>query len=300
MAQAFACGVNDMSDRHDRSGRGDGGRDPREPKRSSEFQQAVDKLERAVQEVVGSATSELSERATSFLNETTARFEQEYGRGRKQRDLYDGGLYDPGDYPEDNQESTRSAAERMAARRRSRWQTERMSGRTPRLYRDPEHQKIGGVCAGIARYYGMEIWVVRCIAVTGLLFFPSIVMPAYWIMYFVMDKPPGTGKSESRRSRSPRSRRNRRAGRNGYETDDMPPSDRSEAAGPPRYRLRNVQADFAEVELRLRRMESHVTSGQFELQRELNRIEAESPDMAPATASADSKPGGVSGSAGSL
>jgi hypothetical protein len=34
-----------------------------------------------------------------------------------------------------------------------------------------------------------------------------------------------------------------------------------------------VQTDLQEVELRLRRMETHVTSGQYELQRELYKIE---------------------------
>jgi hypothetical protein len=34
-----------------------------------------------------------------------------------------------------------------------------------------------------------------------------------------------------------------------------------------------VKADLTEVELRLRRMETHVTSGRYELQRELHRID---------------------------
>jgi hypothetical protein len=38
-----------------------------------------------------------------------------------------------------------------------------------------------------------------------------------------------------------------------------------------------VQADLQEVELRLRRMETHVTSGQYELQRELHKIESDNP-----------------------
>jgi hypothetical protein len=41
-----------------------------------------------------------------------------------------------------------------------------------------------------------------------------------------------------------------------------------------RRSLRGVQADLDQLELKLRRMESHVTSGQFELHRELKRIDA--------------------------
>ena len=41
----------------------------------------------------------------------------------------------------------------------------------------------------------------------------------------------------------------------------------------PRRNLRDAQADLDQLELKLRRMETHVTSGQYELQRELNRID---------------------------
>ncbi|MEM8766678.1 MAG: hypothetical protein AAGE43_04490, partial [Pseudomonadota bacterium] len=70
---------------------------------SSELQQAVDRFEEAVQDLVGSATSELGDRATTFLNETTAKLEQELGGGRRQT------AYDDSD-----------AAARMRARRRAR------------------------------------------------------------------------------------------------------------------------------------------------------------------------------------
>lgn len=222
---------------------------------SSEFQQAVDRLEQAVHDLVGSATSEISDRATSFLNETTSRLEQELG-GLK------GSL------------GQSDAAARMQARRRARARarSERMLERSPRLTRDVENAKIVGVCAGIANYYGVEAWVVRCIAVTGLLFFGSIVFPAYWIMYFVMDSP-GKDESYERKSRSRRSRRSRRY--SGSETEAIEPLPELHRDASPRRNLRNVQADLREVELRLRRMETHVTSGQYELQRELNKIDVD-------------------------
>jgi phage shock protein C len=224
-----------------RSTRGSGARP------GGDLQQAVDRFEKAVQELVGSATNEFSERATSFLNETTAKLERELG-GLRNSD----------------------AASRMRARRiaRARYRSERVLERSARLTRDAENAKIAGVCAGIANYYGVEHWVVRCIAVTGLLFFSSIVFPAYWIMYFVMDgsKNKGDGQGDRRRNRRDR----------GSEQD---PSWRSGIS--PSRNLREVQASLQEVELKLRRMESHVTSGQYELQRELHRIETEEPDLGP-------------------
>jgi phage shock protein C len=211
----------------------------------------VERFEKAVQELVGSATSEFSERATTFLNETTSKLERELRGGRGESD----------------------AAARMAARRRARARSraERVLERSPRLCRDDENAKIVGVCAGIANYYGVEHWVVRCIAVTGLLFFGSIVFPAYWIMYFVMEDP-----KKQRRKDADRRRRQR---------DDPIEGQHWQRDVNPSRNLRQVQADLQEVELKLRRMESHVTSGQYELQRELHKIEAE-----PADPARDSRP----------
>ena len=143
---------------------------------------------------------------------------------------------------------------------------------TRRLYLDPARRRICGVCAGIARYYGVEPWVIRLIAITALLFFPGIVFPAYWVAYFVMERPPGSGgRWEAHWGRHRRWRFGAQA-----------PSRRDEYSSPapelgprlsPRRSLRDVQADLTEVELRLRRMETHVTSGRYELQRELRKID---------------------------
>jgi phage shock protein C len=241
---------------------------------SGELQQAVERFEQAVQELVGSATTEFSDRATTFLNETTAKLERELGgSSRRDEDLESGGYQRSPEYQRSD------AAARMAARRRARARarSERVMERSPRLERDDENAKIVGVCAGIANYYGVEAWVVRCIAVTGLLFFGSIVFPAYWIMYFVMDGP-----SSAAKKRASKSRRSSRSAATEQEGDDMSARRSQRDTASPRRNLRNVQADLQEVELRLRRMETHVTSGQYELQRELHKIESDgSPGASP-------------------
>lgn len=205
--------------------------------RSGEFHEAVDRLEQAVHELVGSAKGQFSDRAAAFIDETAGRLENEFA-SRKNR----------------------AQKDRSKRRHRNRQRAQRIEGRSRRLYRDPRHGKVGGVCAGIANYYGMETWVVRCIAITGLLFMGSIVFPAYWIAYFVMDKPP------------------KHSSKIDYEEEPVRVSHVSPAPelGPrfsPRGSLRNAQADLSEVELRLRRMETHVTSGKYELQKELHKIE---------------------------
>jgi len=217
-----------MSDLQGEAGRGhQGGRSGRDSAGAGDFQASVARLERAVQEVVATARQQVSGRATSFLDETSRRLERELGRRGARRDSVD--------------------VEDWAPRR---------------LTRDRQHGKIAGVCAGIARYYRVEPWVVRCIAVTGLLFFPSIVFPAYWIMYIVMERDPD--RRDRRASVAARARGAR---------DDGAPAPEPGPRRSPRHSLRNVQADLMQVELRLRRMETHVTSERFELQREFNRID---------------------------
>lgn len=261
----------------------------------SEFQASVERLEEAVQELVGSATNEFTDRASSLVDDITQKIQNEFGAGRDKRasnqpakwraelgltaddlglsddDLGlddDYGSYGADEYPSDDGFSDgrsphSSAAQRMRERRRQRRrQMPHNRVRPSRLYRDTEHAKIGGVCAGLANYYGMETWVVRCLAVTGLLFMGQIVFPAYWIAYFVMDTPQ---KVEARRRPRNHRRRSRR--------NDMAP----ERVVPPGQTLRNVELDLNQAELRLRRIESHVTSGHYELQKELNRIDPKSP-----------------------
>ncbi len=256
------------------------GRQSNRQKGGGELQQAVERFEQAVQDLVGSATSEFSDRATTFLNETTAKLERELGGGGKSGD--DGDLYGLGTGSREYRQS--DAAARMAARRRARARarSERVMERSPRLERDDDNAKIVGVCAGIANYYGVEAWVVRCIAVTGLLFFGSIVFPAYWIMYFVMDDPKKPAKTNRKSRKSRRSSRQRATDSQG---ENMSSQRQDREPVSPRRNLRNVQADLQEVELRLRRMETHVTSGQYELQRELHKIETDEPPASrPASA----------------
>lgn len=240
------CGARDADTRL----HGHGHRD--RPGGSGDFQSSVQRLERAVSELVTTA----SDRASSLIDETAERLERELDRrqGRSSR-------------------SAERSGRRRSHRHHGSWHcggyrsnrftnpSDDAEGPPRRLYRDPARQKIGGVCAGIARYYGMEAWVVRCIAVTGLLFFPTIVFPAYWIAYFVMDKPPRRDADKA----ADDSQRRRR--------DHRSPAPELGPRFSPRNSLRNVQADLAEVELRLRRMETHITSGRYELQRELNKID---------------------------
>jgi len=229
---------------------------------SGEFTAAMSRLEKAVQEIVTVTTGQLSERAATLIDDTTQRLESEL-RLRRATD-------DP-----DVEEKQARRRRKTRYRHRLVDRAERVNPLSGHLYRDNHDKKIGGVCAGLARYFGLQTWGVRLGALTGMLFLPGIVFPAYWVAYFIMDAPNDTGAEPSKR----RSRRHRRRSRRHHRTE----SDQHhtvEQRDPPQpfeagRNLRYANADFTEAELRLRRLESFVTSEQYELQKELTKIERE-------------------------
>ena len=206
------------------------------------------------------------------------------------------------------------------------------------LYLD-HHKRIAGVCAALARYFAMDTFTVRMLAVTGLIFIPQVAFPAYWICYFLFDKRDDRGglDGQSRRQRRKQRRRERRAmrglarasefagqyGSEGYgwskaqlrkmrrkgfrlpstwlnsqdadaqtdagSTGDKAGGSRSEHTGrrnedgsgarsratnvAPEVTLRKARFQSKELETRLRRLESFVTSKQFYLHKELRKLE---------------------------
>ncbi|GAL11122.1 phage shock protein C [Vibrio astriarenae] len=59
------------------------------------------------------------------------------------------------------------------------------------LYRDPINGKLTGVCAGLANYFSVEVWLVRIIAITfALLGGAFLVVVAYVAMTLMIEKQP--------------------------------------------------------------------------------------------------------------
>lgn len=173
-------------------------------------------------------------------------------------------------------------------RRRSRYHRRHRSPRGLRgrvrsgrgLYRDSRHKKICGVCAGVADYLDLERWQLRLAAALGLIFVPSAAITVYFIAYFLMDDKPYYRQVTDR-----------------YEDleedeDDVgedtvttaPRSGRQTAGMSSGQAMRLAKQKFADLEDRLRAMETHVTSSRFELQRELNEISGDDRDSAGGSA----------------
>lgn len=151
--------------------------------------------------------------------------------------------------------------------RRQGYRSRRRPGRLLRayrwrgLYRDPELGKIGGVCAGLGEYLGIQPWKVRVCAAAGLVFMSSVILPVYLLAWLILDKRP----YHRRMTDFP---------------DPDPWSDRGSPEDPlhdwtnPRI-LQHARARFRELEERLRAMETVVTSSRFDLQREFRRLSDE-------------------------
>ena len=59
------------------------------------------------------------------------------------------------------------------------------------LYLDKHNGKLGGVCAGVARYLDMPRFWVRVAAVIGLLVHAPSVLLAYGLAFMILEDQPG-------------------------------------------------------------------------------------------------------------
>lgn len=118
------------------------------------------------------------------------------------------------------------------------------------LHRIPERGVIAGVCAGIAEYFDWNVRLLRAILVVVFIFsgaFPILVV--YGALWYVMDP----------------------VSREDYERPFSEP-----ASGTPTRpaTMTDVKARFARLDERLRHIEECVTDKEFELRRELKKLES--------------------------
>lgn len=118
-----------------------------------------------------------------------------------------------------------------------------------RLFRDTEHGIVAGVCAGIAAYFDVEPIIVRLGFVAALaLFFPPTVL-AYLILALALRPKP----------------------RALYASGEEEAFWRGVATAPDDV-VRGLSRRFATLDERLRRMETQVTSSDFELHRKFRDL----------------------------
>lgn len=133
------------------------------------------------------------------------------------------------------------------------------------LHRNPQKGKLAGVCAGIAECYYKETWLIRCVAITGVLFIPSIVIPAYIILAIVLPTNDQAEDESQPRSEQPEVH-------HFYHETQAEADGDTGILGTKRRVLREGKRRFDEVELRIRRLESYLTSKRFELDNEFKNL----------------------------
>jgi phage shock protein C len=128
------------------------------------------------------------------------------------------------------------------------------------LLRDPKRGKIAGVCAGLSDYFNMELWLVRIIFVSAVLLTGGpLFVVAYIAAWFILDvkKPVEHSTSQSN-----------------YANDD--PLEVKfkvwQKGEPPRRALQDLKERLTRVDTRLQDMERYVTSSEFTVSREINKL----------------------------
>jgi phage shock protein C len=118
-----------------------------------------------------------------------------------------------------------------------------------RLYRDPEHGILAGVCAGIADYVGVERIVIRLAFVLGLVFFIVPAVLAYIVLAIALPtRPPAL-----------------------YASDEEAAFWRGVVTAPDDT-VAALRRRFGDLEGRLRAMERQVTSGDADLRRKFRDL----------------------------
>ncbi len=131
------------------------------------------------------------------------------------------------------------------------FQNDVFGSRNPlRLYRDVEHGRIAGVCAGIALYFGVRPKLVRIATILGMVFgFFAPILIVYVILALVLKPVPGRLFASEREEQF-------------WRSVNASPNDTASAL---RERFRSMDRKLAE-------MEARATSEEFDLRRKFDAL----------------------------
>ncbi len=112
------------------------------------------------------------------------------------------------------------------------------------LYRERKNRIIGGVCAGIADYFGINRLIVRLIVLVSLFFFTLPTSAIYIVaMFFLKSKPKDINLKEDEKKLWQSIHRS------------------------PQKTISNIRSRFSAMEERMQGMESYLTSRKYKLDR---------------------------------
>jgi len=124
------------------------------------------------------------------------------------------------------------------------------------LYRDPANGKISGVCAGIANYFGAEVWLIRIVIISAALLGGTfLVLLAYVAMAFMLEKQPVT-YSENIRAQQEHTLKSK-PWQKGQTPDQL---------------LSVLERDFDCLDGKIRHIEAYVTSDAYRVNQEFSKL----------------------------
>lgn len=139
-----------------------------------------------------------------------------------------------------------------------------------RLFKNPDKAKVCGVCAGLAEYFDFETWVIRVIAFSFLLFSGGTAVIAYFVACFILDPKPGSKSNRGCFGNERTNHKSKKSEEKQYRATVKEVWKKGEA---PSETLLSVENSFANIEGKLQKMESFVTSKKYQLDKEFAQMQ---------------------------
>jgi phage shock protein C len=136
-----------------------------------------------------------------------------------------------------------------------------MSNKRRELLRDDRNGKIAGVCAGIADYFGWELWLVRVVVLASVLLGFGGILPVLYLVGWIVLEKKSVAERRSGEPITPIAERPVEVKTRVWQRGEAPPR-----------ALNHLKQQFDTIEYRLRDMETYVTSRKCQLHREFNKL----------------------------
>jgi phage shock protein C len=141
-----------------------------------------------------------------------------------------------------------------------------------RLYRDADRAMLGGVCAGLAGYFGLNLRVTRILAVIAFFMAMPFAVIGYLAAVCLIpaeSRGDGVDRVVDTRCCWGMRRARRRAKRREARRSDSHAEPAARATGPT---IREVRERYRSLEKRLAELERQVTSPRFQLEQEFRKL----------------------------
>lgn len=142
-----------------------------------------------------------------------------------------------------------------------------------RLYRDADRAVLGGVCAGLASYFGLNLKVTRFLAIIAFLTAMPFAIVAYLAAVCLIPAASHRRSEVIIESRCCwRRRRSRRRSRRSRRMQDREDALRVDETRPTRPTVQDVRDRYKTLDKRLAELEKQVTSPRFQLEQEFRKL----------------------------